>query len=143
MWLAGRLPYYKSCLVQDEGYLLRCYRYIEMNPVRAGMVDNPADYKWSSYRANGLGKSIAMCTPHAEYLALEKNGEARLAAYGGLFGHPESGALLAEVRRALNQGLVLGNERFKEQVALTLKRNTCARPVGRPGKARREQRREI
>ena len=53
-----------------------------------------------------------MCTPHSEYLALGKNDEARLASYRGLFKRPDNGALLAEVRRAVNQGLVLDNGRF-------------------------------
>ena len=47
---------YKSCLVQAEDYLLQLYRYIELNPVRANMIEDPADYHWSSYQINGLGK---------------------------------------------------------------------------------------
>jgi putative transposase len=43
---------YKSCLVQDETYVLACYRYIELNPLRAGMVKHVGDYRWSSYRTN-------------------------------------------------------------------------------------------
>ena len=46
---------FRSCLAQDQNYVLICYRYIELNPVRAGMVVDPGDYPWSSYRANGLG----------------------------------------------------------------------------------------
>lgn len=53
---------YKSSLVQADAYLLLCQRYIELNPVRAGMVDDPAHYRWSSYRANGLGQSDAITT---------------------------------------------------------------------------------
>ncbi len=65
---------YKSCLVQTERYLLECYRYIELNPVRAGMMDDPADYRWSSYRDNGLGQSGFRLTPHDEYLRLADQG---------------------------------------------------------------------
>ena len=61
---------YKSSLVQTEQYLLACYRYIELNPVRAGMVNDPAEYSWSSYRCNALGLDASMCSPHGEYLAL-------------------------------------------------------------------------
>lgn len=61
---------YKSCLVQDETYLLRCYRYIELNPVRAGMVSDPADYRWSSHCCNGLGQANALVQPHGSYLAI-------------------------------------------------------------------------
>ena len=53
---------FRSCLVQEETYLLKLYRYIELNPVRAGMVDDPADYSWSSYQGNGLG-SARDCWP--------------------------------------------------------------------------------
>lgn len=61
---------YKSCLVQAERYLLEVYRYIELNPVRADMVDDPADYVWSSYQINALGKESELCTPHPEYLRM-------------------------------------------------------------------------
>ena len=55
---------YKSCLVQDESYLLVCQRYIELNPVRAGMVDFPAQYRWSSYRCNADGETALLITTH-------------------------------------------------------------------------------
>jgi putative transposase len=54
----------KSCLVQDEVYLLRCYRYIELNPVRAGVVADPAHYRWSSHSCNRLGQANALVQPH-------------------------------------------------------------------------------
>ena len=59
---------FKSSVVQDDVYLLTCLRYIELNPVRAGMVVDPGDYRWSSYAAHGLGRSISMLTPHPLYL---------------------------------------------------------------------------
>ena len=62
---------YKSSVVQAENYLLACMRYIELNPVRAAMVIDPGDYRWSSYRANGLGQPDARVTPHALYLGLD------------------------------------------------------------------------
>lgn len=61
---------YKSSLVQFEFYLLNVYRYIELNPVRAGMAEDPADYSFSSYQINALGKTTDLCTPHDEYLTL-------------------------------------------------------------------------
>ena len=61
---------YKSSLIQAETYLLTCQHYIELNPVRAAMVDDPAHYRWTSYRANGLGQLCAILTPHPLYLAL-------------------------------------------------------------------------
>ena len=59
---------YKSSLVDAENYLLTCYRYIEMNPVRAAMVREPVEYRWSSHRANALGHPDSVLTPHALYL---------------------------------------------------------------------------
>jgi putative transposase len=61
---------YKSCAVQTGAYLLACYRYIEQNPVRAGMVEDSAEYVWSSYRCNGLGVQSELCKSHSEYLSL-------------------------------------------------------------------------
>jgi putative transposase len=61
---------YKSYLVQEEIHLLELYRYIELNPVRAGIVEQPSDYVWSSYAINALGKPPKLCTPHVLYMAL-------------------------------------------------------------------------
>jgi len=49
---------FRSCLTQEDAYLLTCQRYIELNPVRTDMVSHPADYRWPSYRANAQGKPI-------------------------------------------------------------------------------------
>ncbi len=67
---------FRSGLVQTEGYLLRCYRYIEMNPVRAGMAAHPAGYRWSSFRANTRGMPDSLLTPHPQYLALGRDAAA-------------------------------------------------------------------
>jgi putative transposase len=61
---------FRSCLVQSDSYVLVCYRYIEMNPVRAKMVTHPAEYRWSSYRANAQSEFSDLITPHAQYLSL-------------------------------------------------------------------------
>ena len=61
---------FKSCIVQTEEYLLSCYRYIELNPVRAGICAHPSDYPWSSYRTNAEGAVDARITPHEEFLRL-------------------------------------------------------------------------
>jgi len=67
--------------VTTRRYVLACMRYIELNPVRAGLVRHPAHYRWSSYRANALGEADALVTPHALYCALGRSGEERRAAY--------------------------------------------------------------
>ena len=107
---------FKSSIVQSRRYLLACQRYIELNPVRAGMVGDPADYSWSSYRAHAFGRAAKLWRPHPEYLALGPNPPARTAAYRALVEQELSRQLISDIRDALNTGLVLGNERFREEV---------------------------
>lgn len=71
--------------VTTRRYVLACMRYIELNPVRAGLVRHPAHYRWSSYRANALGEADALLTPHALYCALGRTPEERRAAYRATF----------------------------------------------------------
>ena len=107
---------FRSCLVQDEKYLLICHRYIEMNPVRAGIVSDPADYAWSSYRANGFGKVARLWTPHPNYLALGVGDEERQANYRALFQSQLERELLQAVRYSVNRGMALGSEKFKDEI---------------------------
>ena len=107
---------FKSSIVQSRRYLLACQRYIELNPVRAGMVGDPADYSWSSYRAHAFGRAAKLWRPHPEYLALGSNPPARIAAYRALVEQELSRQFISDIRDALNTGLVLGNERFREEV---------------------------
>ena len=107
---------FKSSIVQCRNYLLACQRYIELNPVRAGMVNDPADYIWSSYRAHALGVKVKMWTPHSEYLALGPTSASRLLAYRKLVGEELGSELISEIRKAANTGLVLGNDRFRREV---------------------------
>src|SRR6184192_2440520 len=76
---------FRSCLAQNERYVLACYRYIELNPVRANMVLHPRDYRWSSYRANAEGRPDALLTSHPEYLRLGLAESDRLHTYRELF----------------------------------------------------------
>lgn len=125
---------YHSCLVQGNAYLLACQKYIELNPVRAGMVDDPADYSWSSYQSNALGVSSKILTPHTVYLQLGRTKSERLTNYRELFGTDVQEGLLSDIRYATTKGLVLGTENFKSEVEeLTGKR---VRPLrrGRPAK---------
>ena len=125
---------FKSCLVQSTQYLLQCYRYIELNPVRASMVNDPSEYVWSSYRSNGLGVDSNLITPHEEYLALGKTTEERLENYRMLFRYHLDEKLITEIRKSVNTGLVLGSDRFKDEVELNLKRRVRLGVAGRPKK---------
>lgn len=114
---------YKATLIDSEQYLLTCYRYIELNPVRAaGMVDDPAEYPWSSYRYNALGMKNELITPHYEYLKLAKIAEERQQAYRDLLIHPLTEKTLTEIRDATNKAWVLGSTYFKEKIEQQLKR---------------------
>lgn len=109
---------FKSCLVDAEDYLLICQRYIELNPVRAGMVTAPEAYAWSSFSANGLGKTVTMWSPHEVYLSLGRTIEERAQAYRRLFDGHLDGVIVAEIREASNKGMALGSEKFKNEIEL-------------------------
>ncbi len=123
---------FKSSLVQSEAYLLQCQRYIELNPVRAGMVSEPAQYVWSSYQCHALGKVIKMSTPHEEYLALGDSGSARQSVYRDLFRTHVDGELIKDIRMAVNKGLALGDERFKDEIERLYNRRVRSAKMGRP-----------
>lgn len=125
---------YKSSVVQAESYLLACSRYIELNPVRAGMVADPGQYPWSSYRANGLAQANPRLTPHSLYLQLGGNGSERQAAYRALF-RPELDAEAAtDIRQALQLGMPVGNARFAEVICARVGvRHNSGKRGRRPG----------
>ncbi|MDD5322661.1 MAG: hypothetical protein PHD43_19020 [Methylococcales bacterium] len=93
-----------------------CMRYIEMNSMRAGMVEHPAQYRWSSYAANAQGVDNAIIQPHEFYMSLGKTPEARQAAYRGLFETAINPDELDLIRASLHSGTPLGNDRFKRQI---------------------------
>ena len=123
---------YRSCLTQSERYVLACYRYIEMNPVRAGMVSQPDEYPWSSYRANAQGRRNPHLTPHAEFLALGTTEDARQAAYRVLVADALAADLLADIRIATNGGLALGNSAFRSLASRAAGRRLYREKSGRP-----------
>lgn len=126
---------FRSCLTQEDSYLLTCQRYIELNPVRAGMVEHPAEYRWSSYRANAQGEENQLLTTHPLYLALDANAEGRQAAYRELFRHELEPGAVDAIRQATNGNFALGDERFGEQIAQALGRRVQPGKSGRPRKA--------
>lgn len=125
---------YKSNVVQAESHLLACQRYIELNPVRAGMVADPGHYCWSSYRANGLGLADARLTPHEGYLSLASDGRERQATYRALFRSELDAEAADDIRKALQLGMPLGGGRFAETICarLGIRHNTGQR--GRPNR---------
>lgn len=113
---------YKSTLIDNHKYFFAVARYIEMNPVRAAMVKNPADYQWSSYMANGHGKYDALLTPHKLYLDLGCDGSRRQREYQMLFEHDVNQQLEDELRETTNKGWAFGSETFKAELQKTANR---------------------
>lgn len=113
---------YKATLIDSAQYLLTCMRYIELNPVRAGMIEHPSDYPWSSYRSNALGYENSLITPHEEYLKLGSAPDERQSAYRQLFIARIQDKTLDEIRSATNKAWVLGNDRFKHRIQTQLDR---------------------
>jgi len=125
---------YKANIVEEEDYLLSCHRYIELNPVRAGMVERPEDYPWSSYGGNALSTCDSLLIPHKLYLKLGGNDKSRAVAYRSLFQTSFDQGMLDEVRTCLQSGTPLGNDRFKTQVEQILKVRVGQAKRGRPSK---------
>ncbi|MGO1068693.1 transposase [Lysobacter sp. CA199] len=126
---------YKSCLVDSDDYLLRCYRYIELNPVRARMVATPEQYRWSSYRSNALGSPDALVKQHDVYRALGFEDAARRQAYAALVSKGIDGKEIAELRDYLRQGRAWGSGRFQAHIEEMFRRVAVVRPRGRPSPA--------
>ncbi|MEE9303176.1 MAG: transposase [Thiotrichaceae bacterium] len=108
---------FKSCLVDSDYYLLTLYRYIEMNPVRSGMVESMSDYCWSSYHHNALGEMNSLITEHERYINLASNKEERLLNYQALFDSPTRPDEDNKIAMATMKGEVYGSEVFHEKVS--------------------------
>ena len=127
---------YKSNIIQPETYFLSCQRFIEMHPVRAGMVDHPAKYRWSSYAVNALGVSNPVVTKHAEYLALGRTRMDRRSVYQVFCESPFDDDELELLGCAVQSGTPLGSEQFITQIEVTSGRKIGFLKRGRPLKSR-------
>lgn len=125
---------FRSCLVGDERYMLICQRYIELNPVRARIVDDPALYRWSSYGINALGQHSEWLLPHTAYAALARQDEARRGAYRELFREVLPDEMLERIRFASNGNFAFGNEEFSDAAAKMLGCSVVPGSGGRPMK---------
>lgn len=121
---------YKAALLDSEAYLLTCYRYIELNPVRAAMVQHPGHYPWSSYRCNAMGIDDALVTPHDLYLRLGNTPGSRREQYRALFRVRVPASTLEEIRDATNKAWVLGNEGFRSRIEALIERQAAPRAKG-------------
>ena len=126
---------YKASLVQEDGYFLTVMRYIELNPVRAGMVELPGHYRWSSFCHNVGTKKISFLSPHVIYQGLGDCEGTREKAYQLLFkGHLDE-TDLKRIREAWQTGTPLGNDWFREKVECQLECKVGFAKRGRPIKS--------
>jgi len=105
-----------SSVVDSGSYLFTCYRYIELNPVRAGIVQRPEDFIWSSYRANANGEESTIVTPHPQYLALAEDADDRRRSYRLLFEMSLDHGASDEIRKMARGGYAFGSDGFKERM---------------------------
>jgi len=123
---------YRAALVDSERYFLTCARYIELNPVRAGMVYEPAAYPWSSFKHHALGEIDDLVRSHALHEALGAEPRERQRAYRDLFRQVIPDSQLSEIRQATHRGWILGSESFKDRVEALAGRRVRPLPRGRP-----------
>ncbi len=128
---------FKAAIIESSAYLLACYRYVELNPVRAGIVEHPGEYWWSSYGRNGLMFENEVVTAHREYQQLGSNDQERAKNYRLLFEQICTDADLDLLRNYTQSGTPLGNAKFREEVEAALGMKTGqplrGRPAGRVG----------
>lgn len=125
---------YKATLVDNDGYLLACMRYIEQNPVRAGLTAAPAAHRWSSCRANALGAADALVAPHAAYLALADDAARRREIYEGWCAQAPAADELGAICASTQFEWVLGSEAFRRFAEAVTGRRAERAPMGRPSR---------
>jgi len=131
---------YRACPIDGDEHFFTCCCYIELNPVRAGMVHHPREYVWSSYRAHADGKLDALASEPPIFRRLGTTEAERRKNYRNLFRQPLEEQWLASLRAATNGGWAFGNDRFKKKIAKALGRRVAPLPAGRPNRAEMEKR---
>jgi putative transposase len=126
---------YKACLVDSERYVLTCQRYIELNPIRARMTDDPGAYRWSSCAAHLGGRRHSLLTPHPAWLALGSDPTARASAWRRLLDESIPDEDLTQIRQYLQQQRAWGRDDFRAMVEARTRRFAGIRPAHRPPKS--------
>ncbi len=128
---------FKSSLVDSDFYVLACMRYIEMNPVRAGMVKSPQGYKWSSYLCNALDVHDRIVTPAPSYLSLAITKKKRQHVYSSLFTEHLDEKTVRDIRNCAQTGTPLGSSQFIEQIEVKLGKKVGHNKRGRPSHSKK------
>jgi putative transposase len=129
---------FKSAAVDSDSYFLRCHRYIELNPVRAGMALHPRDYRWSSYLANAEGMISPFLTAHPTYNAMAHDDDERRAAYRRFIAGGITVSELHQIRGSINSGVPLGEQGFVADLERKTGRRLFPNKGGRPAGTGRE-----
>ena len=100
---------YRSSVIDTDSYWFTCMRYVELNPVRAGLVSDPSEYRWSSYPANALGVADGLISPHSLYASLGESAACRQEAWRELCREAIPHERLFEIRDAIRRGRTLSD----------------------------------
>jgi putative transposase len=125
---------FKASLVDSESYLFNCHRYIELNPVRAGIVGHPAAYPWSSHGHYGGAHANGLITEHPEYQRLGRTENERRASFRALCAEPLQPHVIDRIRTAINTDSAVGSEKFMDYAEAQLGRSVRPPTRGRPPK---------
>ncbi len=123
---------YRATVVDSKSYLLTCSRYIELNPVRNGLVKNPRSYRWCSYGRNALGKDDEIINAHQEYLKLGINDQQRAKTYLAMFKQKLNNQTVQLITETALKGWVLGDAKFARKIEKLSGRRAFQLPKGRP-----------
>ena len=131
---------YRACPIDSDEYFISCCRYIELNPVRARMVEHPRQYRWSSYRAHAEGRPDALAAYHPVFRRLGRTVDERAKRYRALIREDLDPAFVDALRTATNGGWVLGGEKFRQQIEEAARRRAAPRPPGPAPKTKTDAR---
>ena len=134
---------YRAAPIDSDEYFFSCCRYIELNPVRAGLADRPGRYRWSSYRAHAEGADDPLASGHPVFRRLGRSLAERQENYRSLFREALSEEFVEAIRAATNGGWALGGERFRREVARRAKRRAAPLPRGRVPEGARQDKRQL
>ncbi|MDA0992743.1 MAG: transposase [Proteobacteria bacterium] len=125
---------FKCSLIDTDRYCLACYRYIDLNPVRAGIVAHPGDYRWSSYRHNAFGAPSTFLTPHSSYTLLGRTRQLQAEQYGRIVMNSLDQETLAVIRHGIRKQLPIGSNQFISGIQQHIGQQIGTGKIGRPKK---------
>lgn len=134
---------YKSSLIDSDAYLLSCCRYVELKPMFQNLVEEPRDYRWSSFRHNTGIQRDHLLKDHKVYKALGETKKERANEYSRLFRYEFDKRLLNYIAETIKLGQVLGGDAFKDRIEKIADRPVRPMKRGRPKKVTKEEKEEV